>query len=320
MSKLIFIFAIIFLGILAGQFVKRFQSKLSQEVPLHSIMNSIRTIAFLVFNPIVLVSSFWIVDFTNVTLITLPLLCTGMMLFLGFLATIISKLLNHTKEQRAAMFSVGTSSNVGIIGSLIVFTFFGERAYSIALMYYMFEPFYIFIVSYSIIKTILHGTFDIKSALKSIITDKTIIIYLSAIILGLLLNISPIERPSFLGIYNEYMIPLVSFMLIFSASYKMRLEKIQHNMKEGFLHVGLKYIISPIVAITIAYLLGYQNFENALLIKIVLILNLVPSSFNALMLPDLFKTDRDITNTVWVMTTAFLAIIIPLEYIFLIVL
>ncbi len=320
MSKLLFSFGLIFLGICTGQIIKKLQNRISQRIPLHKVMIILRDIAFLILNPIVLINSFWIVDTSNITLIVLPFICIITLALGGGLALVFSRAFKHSNTKKAAMYACGTLSNVGTVGSLVVFTFLGEYAYSIAAMFYVFEPFYVFLIGYTFTKALCEGNFNIKERLKGVITDKPLLIYFSAILIGIALNFSSLTRPVFMEKYNQHMIPLVSFTLIFTTAYKMHIGKIKHNLRESFVIVGIKYVFIPLSALCIAYFFGLQHIENGLVIKVLIIMTLIPTSFNSLMLPDLFNADRDIINSAWIMTMLPLAFIIPLEYLFLVVL
>lgn len=322
MEKMILSFGIIIVGVCVGQIMKKLHSikDVAMQNKIEVTLESIRKLAFFILNPIVMVNSYWVIDFSNVSIFALPFICIFVLACSGVIGYVISKRFNHTCEQKASMFAGSTFSNLGTIGGLITFSFFGESAFAIAAMYIIFESFYNYLIGYPLVKAISEGQNGIQGRLKDLLKDPSIIIYISAVFVGVALNFSPFSRPNFMAMYNEYMIPITSFMLISTVAFKMNLGKTKTFVKEGVAIILIKYLFAPAVSISLGYLLGLQHIQNGIVIKVLTIMTLVPCGFNSILVPTIYKADRDVANTVWLFSMIALGIIVPLEYVFFFVL
>lgn len=314
MEKLIFSLSIIIVGIICGQFIKRTTSNKSNITLVSKRMDQIRVFAFLILNPIVMINSYWIIDFNNISMLILPFICLIVLFVGGAVALFISNVLKHNSQEKASMFACGTFSNLGTIGGLITLTFLGEKAFTIAALYFLFESFYNFLIAYPIIKYIGEGKSDSNDKWWLVFYDKTIIIYIISIIVGVSLNLIGLQRPQIMTDYNNIMIPVISFLLTFAISYKMEFRKIKSNLSEGIIGIIIKVIVSPIVAILVAYLFGLQNIENGLVIKVLLIMSTVPCGFNSILVPTIYKADKDVANSIWIMTMIASLMVLPIIY------
>ncbi len=319
MNKVIFSFVIIFFGLIIGQVIKYFAYKKDEQERLKiiNIIATTRKITFFIFNPIILINSYWLIDFSNVSILMLPLICILVLPLSGVIGLLFSKLYKHTKEENAAMFSCSTFSNSGTIGGLIVFSFLGEAAFIIAAMYIAFESFYNYIIAYPVVKAIGEGRSNFIGRFKEMIKDHSIVVYVSTIFIGIILNFSPLQRPSIMSLYNEIMIPTVSFSLTFTIAFTMNFGRVKSYMKEGITVIVIKFLIAPIIAVTIGMIFNLHNIENALIMKVIIVMNLIPSGFNSILVPTIYKVDKDLANSAWIYSMIAFFIVIPFEYILL---
>ncbi len=316
MKDLMMSLGIIIVGISLGQLVKYMQKGRSEDKVAQTTarMNKIREFAFLILNPVVMVNAYWVINFSRISMLSLPIICLIVLGAGGGISLLASKALKHTKEQKASMFGCGTFSNLGTIGSLITLIFLGEEAFAIAALYLLFESFYNYLFAYPMIKGISEGGRKNNKKWWSVFSDVTIIVYVSSIFVGLALNLSGLSRPTIMGNYNTYMVPVISFLLTFAISYKMEFKKIQSNFMEGIICIGIKYCFSPILAVSLGMLLGLQHIQDGLIIKVLIIMSTVPCGFNSILVPTIYKSDADVANSVWIMSMIMLIVTIPLEY------
>ncbi len=318
MEKMILSFGIIIVGVIIGQvvkFLKNTKDEHTQKIWEIFIERS-RKFTFFVLNPIVMINSYWIIDFSNISIFALPFICVAVLALSGGIGLLVSKGLKHNNEQKASMFAVSTFSNLGTIGGLITFSFFGETAFAIAAMFIFFESFYNYLIGYPLVKAIGENVKGTRVKAKDFLKDPSIVIYVSAVFVGLFFNMSGFERPHVMGVYNEYAIPTVSFLLISAIATKMDLGKTKTFIKEGVAVILIKYLFAPLVAILVALACGLQNLENGLVLKVVIIMTLVPCGFNSILVPTIYKADKDVANTAWVFSMIALAVVVPLEYLF----
>ncbi|MFI3257439.1 MAG: hypothetical protein R3Y36_03985 [Spirochaetales bacterium] len=119
-----------------------------------------------------------------------------------------------------------------------------------------------------------------------------------------------------MAVYNEYMIPTVSFLLISAIAFKMDLSKTKTFFREGIIIVGIKFLLAPIIGIGMGLLFGLQYPENGLIIKVITVMTPVPCGFNSILVPTIYKADKDVANTAWIFSMIALAVAVPLEYLY----
>ena len=86
-------------------------------------------------------------------------------------------------------------------------------------------------------------------------------------------------------------------------------------IKEGVVIAVIKFLIVPIVATSLAYMIGFGGINDGLPLKVVLILSCMPVGFTAMIPPTIYNLDIDLTNACWFVTTISLIFVIPvLQY------
>ncbi|MGL5722517.1 MAG: AEC family transporter [Brevinema sp.] len=320
MRKVFLSFGIIIVALVMGQFFKYLYDRkvLSNKENFDFLIDTVRKIAFFGLNPIIMVNSYWIINFQDISILFLPFICIFILLLSGGLGILFSKSFKHSKEECAAMFGCATFSNLGTIGGLLSFSFLGEKAFAISAMYFVLESFYNYLFAYPVVKLIGNNfNNSINKKFRELLKDKSIIIYVSAVFIGVILNLFGPKRPTFMASYNNVMIPTVSFLLICTISFRMEFTKVNSYIREGISIIFIKFIFSPILAILVALLFKLHHLENGLVLKVLIIMTLVPCGFNSILVPTIYNADKELANSVWIFSMIALVIVIPLEYLFL---
>lgn len=318
MGKMLFSLAMIATGLIVGRSLRWFETKIrkstNQDLPKYIVV--IRTIVLLGLNPLIVMSSFWILSLNDAKLFSLPILGFCALALGGIFSLIASKLLKHDKKKTGAMFVSGSFTNLGTFGGLICFAFFGEKSFALVALYKLFEELYYYLIGYPFAKS--YGTNDnqtksnLKSKLKYILTDPYILTYFSSIVLGFILNISGLIRPAVFGDINSTLIPIISVLLVSTVGYSMKFGKVWLYIKECLVISVIKFIITPAIIILIAVIIGLPSIENSLVLKVVIVLSFMPTAFNALIPPQIYNLDKDLANSVWLFTTGMLLFIVPI--------
>ena len=74
----------------------------------------------------------------------------------------------------------------------------------------------------------------------------------------------------------------------------------------------IKFVLVPVCASSLAWALGFGDIDGGLPLKVVIILSAMPVAFNALIPPSIYDLDLDLANSCWFVTTALLAVVLPL--------
>jgi len=149
----------------------------------------------------------------------------------------------------------------------------------------------------------------LSDRLKGLTRDPFILVALSSIVLGGILNISGLPRPGFYRTVISVFVPLATIMLLSSIGLAMKFRRVRDYFKECLSVSAIKFVQVPIMTTSLAYLLGFGNIDGGLPLKVVIILSSMPVAFNALIPPSIY--DLDLANSCWFFTTALLVVVLP---------
>jgi len=313
MLKLILSMAIIVGALMLGQLFYLRTKERSTRQNTDSIMDKIRIAVVFIATPVISLGAFWIVDFSNMTLAALPILGATSLGIGAFLSVGASKLLKHNRIQTGSFFCCGSSTNLGTIGGLLCFAFFGEAGYSYCVLFCLLLTPMLYLFSFPG-AAYFSSEGAQKGMLKRLMSDKLVIVFFISLVAGFALNIANVPRPAFYSTVNEYLIPVSSFFLVMSLGYTMRFSKIRQYKKEIAVMSIIKYVITPVFVIGAAYLLGFHNYGDGTLFKSLIILSALPVGFNALIPMNIYNLEVNLGNSCWIVTTLMMIAIIPAVY------
>lgn len=135
---------------------------------------------------------------------------------------------------------------------------------------------------------------------------------IAAFIWDLTLNLSGIQRPDYFATINSFLVPAGTFILLVSIGLGMRFSSVTNYYIEGLSVALIKFFLVFFVAVTGGYLLGFNEIDNGLPLKVVLIASSMPVAFTALVASSIYDLDLDLANSCWLITTASLLFILPL--------
>lgn len=317
MQKLILSLSIVFIGLIIGYSIQRLvlSGKIKADKSLTKQRKLLQKITLLYLNPIATIGAIWILSFDDMKLMLMPFIGVLAILIGGFTTLLVGKMLKFKPNQEGAFFSCGAITNIGSVGALVVFVFLGEEAFALVPLYKLFEAFIYFALWFPIAKS-FSPDFQKKDSKKNLlksISDPFILVSIISVLVGYLLNISKIPRPAFYSSLNTVVIPLLSLLLLISIGMAMKFGKVKNFIKPAIFISLIKFLWVPFIATGIAYLLGMGNINNGLPLKVILILTSMPVGLLALVPPSIYNLDLDLANASWLITTALLVIIIPLQ-------
>jgi predicted permease len=318
MSQMLFSLGVILTGLSIGYGIQRLvrAGLIGADPSLERARQLLQRISLLAMLPVANMGAIWIFRTDSARLLFLPAV--------GFLAIsvsaaaslVIGRFLKLGRPQRGAFFSTGTMSNLGAVGSLVVFISLGEAAYAMVPFYRLFELFSYYAIGFPVAKSfspIVDSALPGHKRVLALFADPFVLMTLASIGLGLLLNLSGIRRPEFYSVLNAFLIPVVSLLLLMSIGMAMRFGRIGTYLREGFSIAGIKFIIVPLVVTGCAALLGFGKVYGGLPLKVVLIMSSMPVGFVAMVPPSIYRLDVDLANAAWLITTLLLALVIPLQ-------
>ena len=319
MEKLIFSLVLILSGLALGYILQLLDRNkiLTLPLPIASLRKLLQKIGLLFFMPISFMAAVWIVSFENIRVILLPVIGVTALLSGGLLGLLIARLLKRSTQQATVIFCCGSFSNLGAIGTLACYMFLGEAGLALVALYRMLEEIYYYTVGFPLARFYSGALGEKQSLFKrllEVLKDPFVAAALSAFFIGLFLNLINIPRPPFFATVIALSVPLGTFVLIVSIGLGMRFSSVGDYVSESLLVGLIKFIAVPIIACTMAYLLGMHLIGDGLAFKVVLVLSSMPVAFNALVAASIYDLDLDLANSCWLVTTGALVIVLPLLY------
>ncbi|MGD2097340.1 MAG: hypothetical protein PVG35_07135 [Desulfobacterales bacterium] len=315
MTKFIYSFGIILFGLLLGYLIQVLVRRKRIELPIHidDLRKLLQRIALLFLNPVAIVGAIWVVNIQNVRLAALPFIGFFALLVGGLLALAVSRILRLEPERTGAMFGCGSFTNIGSIGAMVCFVFLGEKGFALVPIYKIFEELSYYAIGFPIAKYYSSSASQerVSERIKSLSRDPFILVALSSIILGGLLNFSGARRPDFYKPIISIFVPLGTILLLTSIGLALKFRKVRDYLKECVSVSIIKFSLVPILTTSLAYMIGFGSIDNGLPLKVVLILSAMPVAFNALIPPSIYDLDLDLANSCWFFTTALLVIVLP---------
>ena len=145
-----------------------------------------------------------------------------------------------------------------------------------------------------------------------VIKDPFFYIGVGSVLVGISLNLSSLERPEIYTTINKILIPLTTFILLFSIGLTFKFSRVYKYLKECFLISLVKFIVVPVTILLIALLLDYQSISQGLPLKVSLILSAMPVAFNSVIAANIYNLNLDLVNSCWIFTTFAVLFILPL--------
>ncbi len=320
MLAIIYSLALVISALALGYTVRRVcaSGQLSLPVEIPDLRKILQKVALLYFFPIALVGAFWIVSFDDIRVIWLPFVGLAALLSGGFLGFLFSKILKMERRQTGVMFTSGLVTNLGALGTLFCFMFLGEAGFALVALYKMLEELCYYMFGFPVARFFGHGAIDQRitpaQRLIGVAKDPFVIMVFTAVGAGLTLNFTGVTRPALVETLIAIFVPIATFLLIFSIGLGLRFSSVKNYLKPCLAISVTKFVFVPVIACSIAYLLNLHEIADGLPFLVVVICSSMPVGFNALVAASIFNLDLELANSLWLVSTAMLILVIPWLY------
>jgi hypothetical protein len=315
MQKLLFSLALIIIGLICGYLWQQWAKKQGarRESAIPALRKLLQKIGLLFFMPVSFVAAVWVVSFEDIRVAFLPAIGAGALLVGGLLGLAVATIMKKDGSQRGVLFCCGSFTNIGSIGALIAFVYLGETGFGLVALYKMLEEIVYYTIGFPVARY-YSGVEDkatFRHRVAEISRDPFVRAAFGAFTCGLVLNLSGIPRPVFFETLNGLFVPCGTFILLVSIGLGMRFSSVGNYLVEGLLISLIKFLAIPLVAVTMAYALGFGEINNGLPLKVVLIASSMPVAFTALVAASIYDLDLDLANSCWLITTGSLVVVLP---------
>ena len=315
MRETILSLGLIAVGLLAGYIFRSLHDR--RKVPpldITQLRKRLQSMALLYVNPVAFMGAIWALDLSDVRIISLPFIGVFAICMGGFLGYVASKILNLGRKQTGVFIICGSFTNIGSIGSLVTFILLGERAFAMVPFYKLLEGIIYYSIGFPIAKSMSDTISDEEGFLHKVVDvlmDKYVLVAMSSILAGLLLNIVGFERPPSYSNLNSILIPIGTLLMLSSIGMAIHFGRIFSYLREAGIIALIKFILVPLAVYLLATLLGLDKVDGGLPVKVSVVLATMPVAFTALVPPTLYDLDLDLANAAWFVTTSMLVIVIP---------
>ena len=303
MNTIIFISLIIVLGFVTGQMLKH-------QLPRH--INGIRNltvfIAMRVTIPLSVMLAIWQLDIQSWVFAWLPVMGTTFLL-LGFLiGCLVSAVFKLKDSQHAVVAPAGSFTNMGAIGSFVVFVYLGESGFALVPLFKLFEEVIYFAFLFPYASKFSALPTQQKRKIWQVPVLQTMF---AALLLGATLNLTDVLRPDWFSSVTSVLIPTGTFSLMISIGLVFRFKAIFQHWRVALTLSLCKQMLLPIIVLGLMMLTGQAHFYEGLMLQVAVVLSAMPIAFLVILPAALYQLDQDLANACWVFSSLIFLVMLP---------
>jgi predicted permease len=311
-------FFLIVSGITTGMILRRIGERMGRGDSVPRIRRRLQWALLTMFNPICFTLALWVLDVSDPSLFArLPLIGLAALVIGYGWGMLGARLMRLGPLQAGVWRSSASLTNIGNIGGIVVFSLIGEAGFALIPFYKLSEELWYYGVVFPAARRDgerYHGSTDPAHPL-TFLKDPFLLTSLAAIVIGMSLNLSGLERPALAGPVNAVLIPLTTFGFLLSIGLSLHLTRIRPHIGMAMALAAVKFVLTPVVVCLLALALGITPANSPVLFATILILSAMPTAFVSLVPPSLYRLDLDLANACWLVTTSLLVLMVPLLWV-----
>ena len=245
MQRLIFTLGLILSGLVIGYVLQQIiRLNISEhDLLLPRLRKFLQRISILGLMPVSFIGAFWIIPFGDLRITLLPLIGSCVLIIGGMLGLATAFLLKKGSFQKGVLFCCGSFTNIGSLGGLTSFVFFGEQGFALLALYKIFEELIYYGIGFPVARyyRFKEENLEIKGHLLTLLKDPFFLVASGSFLAGICLNLSGISRPPVYEALISLFVPIGVFLLLVSIGLGMRFSSVRNHLVEGaamFLHPG----------------------------------------------------------------------------------
>jgi len=271
-----------------------------------------RLVRFIVMgpSPLVLCLSFWRMDLTRWEPWLLPLLGTLISSATLLPAYFYIRQARLARPEAGSFLTCAFFSNLGYLGAFTAFALFGEVAYGLCVLYFVFFSPAFYTLGFWI--GARYGHPAASSTITGAYHSELRLYPFLGMLVGAALSLLEVPRPAVFEQLNHVLIPVDTALYLLAIGSQLTLASPRPYLRPCLAMSGIKFLYTPLIAWILLSLLQVQGLPRL----IVLLEASTPVAVSPLVLPLLFGLDRKLANALWFFTTLiaipWLLLVIPL--------
>ena len=247
--------------------------------------------------PVMLCLAFWGMDLRRAEVWTLPIV--GFLVSMSTLlpAFLYSRRAGFSAPQTGSFLSCAMFSNLGYLGAYTAFALYGETAYALCVLYFMFFTPCFYTLGFSLAKH--YGRRRDEAAAKPALGDDLRLYPFLGMVAGSVLSLLGMVRPAWLSPVSHALITTDTVLSLVAVGSQVLLVSPRRWLPPCLAMSAIKFLFTPLVAWLVASQLHLQGLPRF----VVLLEASMPVGVSPLLLPLLFGLDRRLTNALWLFTT-----------------
>jgi predicted permease len=248
-------------------------------------------------SPLVLCLSFWKMDFRSAELWVLPLLGLAVSASTLAPAALYVRAARLTRPQAGSFLACACFSNLGYFGAFTAFALYGETAYALCALYFVFFTPCFYTLGFGI--GARYGQPAPSSKLSGAYNTELRLFPFLGMAVGALLSLARVPRPEPLEALNHVLIPCNTAVYLVTIGAQLTFHSPRRWLRPCLAMSAIKFCYTPLVAWGLATAFHLEGLPRI----VVLLESATPVAVSPLLLPLLFGLDRRIANALWLVTT-----------------
>ncbi len=202
-----------------------------------------------------------------------------------------------SRPQTGSFLTCAFFSNLGYLGAYTAYALYGETAYALCTLYFVFFTPCFYTFGFSIGSRF--GEKNRNSAARDILTDEIRLYPFLGMLAGASLSLLGIPRPAFCGSINHVLITMDTVLDLVAVGSQIIFISPQPWLKACLAMCGIKFLYTPVIAWLLVKHFGFSGLNRF----VVMLEASTPVGVSPLLLPLLFGLDRRLSNSLWLVTT-----------------
>ncbi len=305
-----------FTVLVTGLFFGYLASK--HSVSSENLAKKIMTAVLICFNSPIALFVIWRMKLTR-QLIWLPLIGVCLMTTISFLSIKLFSLFNLNHKTRLTLTLAGGLSNIGYTGGAFVcYVLFGTVGLAVANIYLLLWVPAAYLIFFPMLKAYeLNSTkTDRNPKFKLLYLLDFRLLAVLASIIAIVLNLTNAKSPQL--VYKFHIIDILiysaSFLAFFAIGLRIKPAHLKNYINLYFILSAVKFIITPVIALLILWLLALTGVDlNILVKKVVIVMSVAPTAVFMVTMSNVFSLDSRLASALWLVNTStFLVIVMPI--------